>query len=292
MRPDPPVATFSIAARDPETREWGVAVQSKFLCVGSVVPWARAGAGALATQAWSNVGYGPAGLDLLRQGLAASEVVDRLVAGDEGRDQRQLGVVDAQGRSAAWTGRLCFRWAGHRTGPNYACQGNILAGEEVVAAMADAFVRSRGPLPERLVAVLGAGQDAGGDSRGQQSAALLIVREGAGYGGMTDRAVDLRVDDHPSPIAELGRLLELHRLFFFPDAAKLTRAAGFVVREMQEILAKLGYYPGPISGEYDPVTREAFKRFCHMENFEERYREDEFVDREVLIFMRERYGNV
>lgn len=286
-------STFSIVARDPERGEWGVAVQSKFLCVGSVVPWARAGVGAVATQAWANVGFGPAGLDLLSQGLPASEVVDRLIAPDDGRDHRQLGVVDARGGSAAWTGRLCFRWAGHRTGADYTCQGNILAGGEVVAAMEEAFTRSRDPFPERLLVALIAGQDAGGDSRGQQSAALLVVRERGGYGGFTDRAVDLRVDDHPTPIVELGRLLRLHRLYFAsPDAAKRIRVAGSIVREMQEILAKLGYYHGPRSGEYDPATREAFKRFCHMENFEERYRDDELVDREVLTFMRERYGDV
>ncbi len=290
MRRDPCPSTFSIVARDSQSGEWGVAVQSKFLCVGSVVPWAQAGAGAVATQAWANTGFGPAGLALLREGFRAQEVVDRLIAGDDGRDHRQLGVVDARGGSAAWTGRLCFRWAGHRTGPDYACQGNILAGEAVAAAMEASYLGSSGPLPERLVAALHVAQAAGGDSRGQQSAALLVVREKGGYGGFTDRAVDLRVDDHPAPIVELERLLRLHRLLFAPGTATLTRASGSVVREMQEILANLGYYIGPVSGEYDPVTREAFKRFCHVENFEERYREDEFVDREVVTFMRERYG--
>lgn len=288
----PHPSTFSIVARDPNSGEWGVAVQSKFLCVGSVVPWAQAGSGAVATQAWANVGFGPAALDLLRRGAEAREVVDRLIAEDSGRDHRQLGVVDGRGGSAAWTGRLCLPWAGHRSGPDYTCQGNILAGEAVVGAMEGSFAASSSPLPERLVAALHAGQAAGGDSRGQQSAALLIVKEKGGYGGFTDREIDLRVDDHPTPIAEVGRLLGLHRLFFAPGMAALTRAAGTVAREMQKILAKLGYYRGPISGEYDAATREAFKRFCHMENFEERYRDDEFVDREVLNFMRERYGGV
>lgn len=284
--------TFSIVAHDPDRGEWGVAVQSKFLAVGSVVPWAEAGAGAIATQAWANVGFGPAGLRLLREGASAQEVVDRLVAGDDRRDHRQVGVVDARGRSAAWTGRLCFRWAGHRTGAGYACLGNILAGGDVVAAMEAAFRSATGPLAERLVKALRAGQDAGGDSRGQQSAALLVVRAGGGYGGATDRAVDLRVDDHPDPITELARLLRLHRLYFAPETAHLTRAAGHVAREMQEILAKLGFYRGPISGQYDLATREAFRRFCHVENFEERYRDDDLVDREVLTFMRERYGGI
>ena len=290
MHGGPRPSTFSIVARDPESGEWGVAVQSKFLCVGSIVPWAVAGAGAVATQAWSNVGFGPAGLDLLRRGTPAREVVDRLIAEDSGRDHRQLGVVDRAGASAAWTGRLCLPWAGHRGGPEYTCQGNILAGEAVVAAMEEAFLGSSGPLPERLVAVLHAGQSVGGDSRGQQSAALLVVKEKGGYGGFTDRAIDLRVDDHPTPIAELERLLRLHRLYFAPGMAGLTRAAGTVAREMQKILAKLGYYDGAISGEYDQATRKAFERFCHVENFEERYRDDDFVDREVLTFMRERYG--
>jgi uncharacterized Ntn-hydrolase superfamily protein len=286
----PPVATFSIVARDPATDEWGVAVQSRFLAVGAVVPWAQAGAGALATQAAANAGYGAKGLALLRQGRSAQEVVDLLVAGDEGRDHRQVGLVDAQGGSAAWTGPLCFRWAGHHTGVNFACQGNILTGEAVVQAMADSFARSKGSLPRLLVAALAAGQRAGGDSRGQQSAALLVVRARGGYGGFTDRAVDLRVDDHTSPITELERLLALHELFFSPRAAALTRAAGNVVREMQEILTKQGYYRGPVSGEYDAATRAAFRRFCHVENFEDRYRDDDLVDREVLNFMRGRYG--
>jgi uncharacterized Ntn-hydrolase superfamily protein len=291
MRPDRLVATFSIVARDPAADEWGIAVQSRFLAVGAVVPWAQAGVGGVATQAWANVAYGPAALGWLRDGLSAADVVDRLIAADEGRDHRQLGVVDAQGGSAAWTGPRCFRWAGHRSGVNYTCQGNILAGEAVILAMEDSFLGSAGPLSHRLVAALRAGQQAGGDSRGQQSAALLVVREGGGYGGSTDRAVDLRVDDHGSPIDELDRLLALHRVFFSPATAQLTRAAGNVVREMQEILTKQGYYHGPISAEYDAATRAAFKQFCHMENFEARYREDEFVDREVLTFMRGRYGD-
>jgi len=284
------IATFSIVGRDAAADEWGVGVASKFLAVGAVVPWAQAGVGALATQASAGAGYGTRGLALLKQGRAAPEVVDLLVARDEGRDHRQVGVVDAQGGAAAWTGPLCFRWAGHRTGVNFACQGNILVGEAVVQAMSDSFARSTGSLARRLVAALASGQGAGGDSRGQQSAALLVVRARGGYGGVTDRAVDLRVDDHAAPIAELERLLALHELFFTPQAAALIRAAGNVVREMQEILTKQGYYRGPVSGLYDEPTRAAFRRFCHVENFEARYRNDDLVDREVLDFMRGRYG--
>lgn len=287
MRP----STFSIVARDLKTGELGVAVASKFLAVGAAVPWARAGAGAIATQAWANLSYGPDGLALLEQDSPAAEVVQQLTAADSGRDQRQLGVVDAAGRAAAWTGRECLPWAGHLLGDGYTCQGNILTGEQVLAAMAGAFEQTRGALPERLAAALAAGQAAGGDSRGQESAALYVVKEKGSYGGYTDRYIDLRVDDHPAPVDELRRLLELHRLYFArPDAANLTRMAGNVTKMVQEMLAKAGFYAGPVDGEYGPQTREAFRRWFGIENFEERWREDDFVDREILSFMRKRYG--
>jgi len=287
MRP----STFSIVALEASTGELGVAVASKFLAVGSAVPWARAGAGALATQAWANLSYGPAGLALLAQGLPAEEVVRRLTGEDADREHRQLGVVDRRGNAAAWTGRECFAWAGHRTGTGYTCQGNILTGAAVVDAMAQTFERTAGALPERLLAALEAGQAAGGDSRGQQSAALYVVKEKGSYGGFIDRYIDLRVDDHPTPIVELRKLLEMHRLYFgATEPANLTRLAGNVAREVQQILARLGYYTGEIHGVYDLATKDAFRRFCAVENFEERWREDEFADREVLRFMRRRYG--
>jgi len=208
------VATFSIAAFDPRTGDLGVAVQSKFLAVGTVVPWARAGVGAVATQAWANPAFGPEGLALLADGSSAEETVRALVDADEGRERRQVGVVDAGGQAASYTGKGCFPWAGGVEGDGFCCQGNILAGEAVVKDMAAAFTRAReageGELADWLVAALRAGQAAGGDRRGRQSAALLVVREGAGYGG-TDRYVDLRVDDHATPIEELARLLELHK---------------------------------------------------------------------------------
>src|SRR5579871_4390539 len=183
---EPVVATYSIAACDLEARAWGVAVQSKFLGVGSIVPWAEPEVGALATQAYANPRYGPDGLALLRDGLAAEEVVRRLVDADDGRDERQLGVVDAQGRSAAWTGAGCMDWAGHRTGRGYAAQGNILAGPQVVDALAVTFeATERLPLENRLLECLAAAQAAGGDRRGQQSAALLVVERGAGYAGLS-----------------------------------------------------------------------------------------------------------
>src|SRR5207302_2490931 len=209
------VATYSIAACDLAAGQWGVATQSKFLAVGSVVPWAEPGAGAIATQSYANPRYGPEGLALLRSGLPAEEVAARLTAADEGREHRQLGVVDAEGRSATFTGSECHAWAGGRTGPGYAVQGNILVSEGTVAALESAFLATAGrPLAERLIDCLAAAQAAGGDSRGQQSAALLVVEKDAGYANLSDSVVDLRVDDHDRPIAELRRLYSLHNELF------------------------------------------------------------------------------
>lgn len=210
----PVVATFSIVAYDPDTKELGVAVQSKFIAVGSVVPWARAGVGAVATQAYANTTYGPKALDLLAKGEAPDDVMKKITADDKSPTIRQVGIVDAKGGSATFTGDECNEWAGGIKGPNFACQGNILAGEGVVQGMAKSFRESKGELADRLIAALQAGQDAGGDSRGMQSAALLIVREGWGYGGYNDRYRDLRVDDHAEPIKELKRVLDLHRQIF------------------------------------------------------------------------------
>ncbi|MGH2399081.1 MAG: DUF1028 domain-containing protein [bacterium] len=286
MRP----STFSIAALDRSTGEFGVAVASKFLAVGSAVPWAKAGVGAIATQAWANLSYGPNGLALLEQGVPAEEVVRRLTEEDNDREHRQLGIVDRSGNAAAWTGKECFNWAGHRTGRGYTCQGNILVAAGVVDAMATTFENAAGPLPERLVSALEAGQAEGGDSRGQQSAAIYVVKEKGSYGGFIDRYVDLRVDDHPTPIVELRKLLEMHRLYFgATEPANLTRLAGNVAKDVQEILARLGYYKGEITGVYDLKTKVAFRKFCSVENFEERWREDHFADREILNFMRSRY---
>lgn len=284
-------STFSIVALDASTGELGVAVASKFLAVGALVPWAAAGVGAVATQARANLSFGPNGLALLARGLPADEVVARLIGEDDGRDHRQLGIVDASGRGASWTGRNCLPWAGNLTGPKYSVQGNILTGETVVRAMAETFECTAGPLPERLVGALAAGQAAGGDSRGQQSAALLVVKEKGSYGGYLDRYVDLRVDDHPAPIEKLRGLLELHRLYFgVTDKANLTPMTDTVTRLVQEILVKTGLYAGPVDGIYGPATQEAFRRWCSIENFEERWREDDLVDGEILAYMRQRYG--
>ena len=204
-----PVATFSIVAHDAENGDLGVAVQSKFFAVGAVVPWAKAGVGAIATQSWANTTFGPNGLALLQEGLTAQETLDRLIEADDGRGKRQVGIVDAKGNVANYTGAECVEWAGAVKGENYTAQGNILAGEQVVQAMAEAFEKTEGELAEKLMAALVAAQEKGGDRRGQQSAAILVVRENGGYSGFNDRYIDLRVDDHERPIEELQRLLKI-----------------------------------------------------------------------------------
>jgi len=208
------IATYSIAACDLDTGQWGVATQSKFLAVGSVVPWAEPHVGAIATQAYANPRYGSEGLGLLREGLSAEEVVQRLTAADEGRDQRQVGVVDREGRSASFTGAECLDWAGGRTGPCYAAQGNILVSAATVDAIAETFESSTDTLAERLLDCLDAAQAAGGDRRGQQSAALLVVEQDGGYAKLSDTIVELRVEDHELPLTELRRLYRLHEALF------------------------------------------------------------------------------
>jgi uncharacterized Ntn-hydrolase superfamily protein len=223
----PTVATFSIVAFDPVTKELGVAVQSKFVSVGAVVPWARAGVGAIATQAKANTRYGPKGLALLAQGKKAAEVIKILTQADREKPLRQVGIVTATGDSANFTGSRCYSWAGGRSGVNYTVQGNILAGEKVVTAMAKSFEESNGVLGERLIQALEAGQAAGGDRRGRQSAALLVVREGWGYAGYNDRMRDVRVDDHPSPIKELKRIYWINRkLLPRPEMADAPKKSG------------------------------------------------------------------
>jgi uncharacterized Ntn-hydrolase superfamily protein len=207
--PEQPVATFSIVGYDPDAKEWGVAVASKFLAVGSVVPWVEADAGAIATQSFANVTYGPKGLELLRKGKSAEDTIKELTEGDDGREQRQVGIVDKDGNAATYTGKKCQPWAGGKTGKHFACQGNILAGPEVVDEMAKAFEEAKGPLAWRLMAALEAGDKAGGDKRGRQSAAIYVARKKGGYAGGNDRYIDFRVDDHKEPIPELARILEL-----------------------------------------------------------------------------------
>ena len=212
--PDPLISTFSIVARDPATGELGVAVQSKFIAVGSVVPYAEAGVGAIATQALGNTRYGPVGLRLLKDGKTAREAVRLMTEADPVRERRQLGIITPDGNASIHTGKKCIAWAGGLTGPDYAVQGNLLAGPQVTQAMAKAFEDANGTLAERMIESLRAGQKAGGDKRGRQSAALLVVRKEWGYARLNDRFRDLRVDDHPTPIEELERIYRIHRKVF------------------------------------------------------------------------------
>lgn len=287
-----PLTTFSIAAYDPAERAWGAAVASKFLAAGALVVWARAGAGAVATQAFAKVSLGPDGLDLMARGTSAQAALDRLLARDSDRDHRQAGFVDAQGRVAAYTGSDCFEWAGHRTGTYYTCQGNILTGPETLDAMAEAFETTPGELAVRLVAALKAGDTAGGDRRGKQSAAVVVVRPNGGYGGDNDRYLDLRVDDHPDPVTRLGELLALHQLYFgttTPD--QLLAIDGTLARELQTMLARQGYYAGPVNGQWDQPSIDAFWAFVGTENLEERWTPDDAhrLDPVILDFIRTRF---
>ena len=280
------VATFSIVAFDPETNSLGAAVQSKFLAVGALVPYARAGVGAVATQALANVIYGSLGLELMAQGRTADETIELLTKEDEQRAQRQVGIVDAWGRAAAFTGEGCHDWAGSLTGEYYAIQGNILAGRQVVEDMASAYEASDDDLAGSLLAALDAGQEAGGDPRGKQSAALLVVREGGGYGGGNDRLIDLRVDDHPEPIRELARIRDLHTLYFGETKPEDVIAVESDVREeVVTLLQRLGYLEGRDPGD-DEALLDALTDFLHIENFEEREQERGNLDLEVLRFMR------
>jgi uncharacterized Ntn-hydrolase superfamily protein len=270
--------TFSLVACDLEARQWGVVVASKFLAVGAVVPWARAEVGAVATQASANVSYGPRGLELLAAGASAQETLDRLMAGDPGGRERQVGVVDAAGGSATYTGPDCFDWAGGRSGPGYAAQGNLLAGAGVVDGLADTFEGTEGPLVERLLAALAAADAAGGDRRGRQSAAVIVREADGGYGGGTDILVDLRVDDHPDPVTELQRLYAIQDLLFGRTPENQLIPLEQVQAELTELLAKVGH-----AGPVEPGLRE----WAGMENLEERLYDDR-VDPVVLRALRER----
>jgi uncharacterized Ntn-hydrolase superfamily protein len=273
------IATYSIAACDLESRQWAVATQSKFLGVGSVVPWAQPHVGAIATQSYANPRYGPDGLGLLREGLSAEEVVERLTSADEGRDHRQLGVVDREGRAASYTGSECMDWAGGRTGPCYAAQGNILVSAETVDAIAESFERTSGaPLAERLLDCLDAAQAAGGDRRGQQSAALLVVEHEAGYANLSDSVVDLRVDEHERPLEELRRIYVMHQAIFGKTPRKeWLEVDEALADELRGRLARLGY---------DGELGDAFFTWAGNENLEERVDGVERVDPVVLEELR------
>jgi uncharacterized Ntn-hydrolase superfamily protein len=266
-----------------------VAVASKFLSAGAVVPWARGGVGAIATQSYANTSYGPTGLDLLADGLSPQDVVDRLTAGDPDSGKRQVGIVDMKGGAATFSGTDCFPWYGGLTGDRVAAQGNILVGEATVTGMLQAFQAATGTLAGRLLAGLKAGDRAGGDRRGKQSAALLVVKPGGGYGGLNDRYLDLRVDDHPHPVDELERLTGLWRLYFEkPAEDDLIVIDQELARELRDGLRRFGYDPGPDTEPWDPRARQAFTAFSEMENLEERLRGDGRTDRQVLAYFREK----
>jgi uncharacterized Ntn-hydrolase superfamily protein len=280
-------STFSIVAFDFENGDLGVAVQSKFPAVGAVVPWARATVGAIATQAWCNTSYGPNGLKMLEGGLSAQETLQKLLADDKNPQVRQFAVVDAKGQVAVHTGTECLEWAGHVTGKGYSCQGNILASAKVVESMAKAYEEENGDLIDKLIQALSAGQASGGDRRGQQSAALLVVREKGGYEGFTDRYVDLRVDDHPTPIEELKRVLKVYDMTMLSreDPKNLLTIDEGIAVVLQKNLTKLGMYKGTITGMLDDVTRKALNEFVNTHNFENRMHEEGRIWKSILDYM-------
>ena len=304
---EPFASTFSIVGIDPENGDVGVAVQSKFPNVRPIVPWAAAGVGALATQSFINVSYGAKGLALLRNGASAEEALRILIANDTGREVRQVGIVDMKGNAASWTGKECFDWAGGITGLNgggkgmivtgkgFAAQGNTLVGKETVEALAKTFQETKGSLGDRLVAAIVAGGKAGGDRRGEQSAALLVKRQGAGYDGTTDDLIDISIYDHAHPLLELERLYKLHKLYYFrTDPKNLMKIDGAICKELQAIMSNKAYkgflfYDGVVNGNFDAKTRKGLQDFMGWENYDIRVRDDNQIDREVLDDIRKNY---
>lgn len=286
------IATFSIVAYDSRKKEWGVAVQSKFLAAAAVVSWARAKAGAVATQSLANVRYGDQGLDLMAQGMSASETIKTLTDADDQRDFRQLGLVDKSGNAASYTGKECFEWAGHTVGDSFACQGNILI-PGTVEAMAKQFEKSRkgpGALADWLVEALIAGQAAGGDSRGRQAAGVMVVREGGGYGGNNDHYMDLRVDDHPKPIQKLSQLVGMHHLYFGDVDNSKVIPLNEVAKELQQLLIKTGHYKGEVSDHFTDESRKALRTLVGNENLEERWDgSGDTIDIMVVDYLRDRF---
>jgi uncharacterized Ntn-hydrolase superfamily protein len=273
--------TFSIVACDLEEQTWGVAVASKFPAVGAVVPYARANVGAVATQSFADTSFGPRGLDLMDSGLSARDTLDRLLQDDPDRELRQVGLVDAKGDSASFSGSGCFAWAGGLAGKGYAIQGNILASGKVVPAMEKAFLKAKGNLPARLYAALSAGDRAGGDKRGRQSAAIYVVKPNGGYGGYLDRWIDYRVDDHRDPVPRLGELLEMHELYFgkSPETERV-QIKGKALDQISGILKQAGYL------KKGKEFKDAFNEFIGNENFEERADPGAaWIDRPVLKYL-------
>ena len=280
--------TFSIVAYDPEKKEWGVAVQSKFIAVGSIVPWGKANVGVIATQAWANTSYGPKGLALLEQGLTAEEVLNLLLSQDEKKEHRQIGIVDSHGNAVSFTGSKCFEWAGHIIGENYACQGNILVSEDTVLAMSQAFRETKGDLVDKLLASLEAGQEAGGDRRGKQSAAVMVFKEEGAYDGGMDKLVDVRVDEHEEPIKELRRVFELYDLSLLKrdDPEDKVKLEGDILLTVKEVLKKDGFYQGNVDSKLDDVTKKALRDWMLTNNFEVKEREDDYMWGSVFRYIK------
>lgn len=288
------INTFSIVAYDPDENAWGVAVASKFLAAAALVNWAQADAGAIATQSYAKVGFGPEGLKLLAEGKSANETLSLLLKNDDNREQRQVGIVDAQGNVAAHTGKNCHDWAGNKSGQHFSVQGNILTGSNVLDAMADSFQNAQGELADRLVSALRAAESAGGDKRGKQSAGVLVVKVNGGYGGDTDRYLDLRVDDDEQPVKKLRQLVESHHLFFgeakTEDQLTIDES---IARELQNIMLGQGYMGGEVNGEWDEITKQAFWVLVGNENLEERWsihQDSNQIDRIALEYLRKRFG--
>jgi uncharacterized Ntn-hydrolase superfamily protein len=285
--------TFSIVAFDPDEQAWGVAVASKFLAVGAVVAWAQAGVGAVATQSYAKVSFGPDGLAMMRGKKTASETLALLLGKDDGRETRQVGIVDALGNAAAHTGSSCHAWAGHRTGKYFTCQGNILTGAGVVDAMADGYHGATGELADRLVAALTAGDAAGGDKRGRQGAAVLVVKPNGGYGGDNDRYLDLRVDDDEMPIKKLRQMVAAHHVFFgTPKPEDRLKIDEHIARELQHLMGIQGYLGGEVNGVWDDTSKQAFWLLVGNENLEERWTtaDGDYIDRIALDYLRKRFG--
>lgn len=280
-------ATFSIVAFDPRSRDLGIAVQSKFIAVGALVPWAKANVGAIATQAWANASYGPNGLKMLESGRSASETLQELLANDLRPEVRQVAIVDAKGGVAVHTGTECMEWAGHVTGSGYSCQGNILVSSRVVESMAKAYEQTTGDIIDKLLEALSAGQTVGGDRRGQQSAALLVIRDKGGYEGMTDRYVDIRVDDHTAPIEELKRVFKIYDMTMLSreDPKNFLTIDREIATTLQRDLKKLGMYNESISGVLDDATKMSLRNFININNFENKMRKDERIWKSILDYM-------
>jgi uncharacterized Ntn-hydrolase superfamily protein len=279
--------TFSIVALDPANGDLGVAVASKFPCVGAVVPWARAGVGAVATQSWANTDFGPDGLGLMGGGLPADAALDAVLEPDADREERQVGFVDARGGAASFTGANCMDWAGGRTGDGFAVQGNILASGDVVAALAETYARTEGDLCDRLLAALLAADAAGGDRRGKQSAALLVVREAGGYEGRNDRYIDLRVDDHPDAPSELARLFSVWDTTMLVRTDEPLEATPELVGELQRRLAAVGAFDAAQTGALDDPTLAALEDWAGRYNLEGRLRDDGMLSGHLLAELRD-----